>query len=85
MLELKQGDGGKLTGAYIGSYGTFPVTGTIKNGRIQFSFAMHPNGETAEMVFTGEVSADGQSMKGTANMAQLGEAEWSARRDREKK
>jgi hypothetical protein len=32
------------------------------------------------MTFAGEVSADAQSMKGTATLGEMGEATWSAKK-----
>lgn len=78
-LELKQ-DGAKITGTYSGRYGTFPLEGSLKDRAIQFSFTMGAEGQTVTMSFAGEVSADAQSMKGTATLGEMGEATWSAKR-----
>jgi hypothetical protein len=78
-LELKQ-DGAKLTGTYSGRYGTFPLEGSLKDRAIQFSFTMGAEGQTVTMTFAGEVSADAQSMKGTATLGEMGEATWSAKK-----
>jgi hypothetical protein len=78
-LELKQ-DGAKITGTYAGRYGTFPLEGSLKDRAIQFSFTMGAEGQTVTMSFAGEVSADAQSMKGTASLGDMGEATWSAKR-----
>jgi hypothetical protein len=82
-LELKQ-DTEKLTGTYTGRYGSFAVTGTIKARAIEFWFEMGTDDQKATMSFAGEVAADGQTMKGTASMGeQLGEASWSAKRNKD--
>ena len=78
-LELKQ-DGEKITGTYTGRYGTFELTGSLKDHVIAFSFTMNAEGQSATLSFEGEVSADAQSMKGTASLADMGEATWSAKR-----
>jgi hypothetical protein len=78
-LELKQ-DGGKVTGSYTGRYGTFPLEGTLKDRTIQFTFQMGAEGQTVTMSFSGEVAADGQSMKGTASLGDMGDASWTAKR-----
>jgi hypothetical protein len=78
-LELKQ-DGGKITGTYTGRYGTFPLEGSLKDHAIAFSFTMDAEGQSVTMSFQGEVSADAQSMKGTATLGEMGDATWSARR-----
>jgi hypothetical protein len=80
-LVLKQ-DAEKITGSYTGRYGTFALEGTIKERTIVFSFAMAAEGESVVMTFTGEVAADAQTMKGTAILGEMGEATWSAKRDK---
>ena len=78
-LDLKQ-DGAKITGTYTGRYGTFELQGSLKDHVIVFSFTMSAEGQSVTMSFEGEVSADAQSMKGTASLADMGEATWSAKR-----
>jgi hypothetical protein len=78
-LELKQ-DGTKITGSYTGRYGTFPLEGTLKDRAIQFAFQMGAEGQTVTMTFSGEVAADGQSMKGTASLGDMGDASWTAKK-----
>ena len=78
-LDLKQ-DGAKITGTYTGRYGTFDLEGSVKDHTIVFSFTMNAEGQPVTMSFEGEVSADAQSMKGTASLGEMGDATWSARR-----
>lgn len=80
-LELKQ-DGEKITGTYTGRYGAFPVTGALKAREIQFGFTMSADGTDVRMTFKGEVAADAQTMKGQAALGELGEAAWSAKREK---
>ena len=80
-LDLKQ-DGTKLTGSYTGRYGTFPLEGTLKERAIQFSFQMGAEGETFTMSFAGDVAADGQTMKGTASLGEMGDATWTAKKEK---
>ncbi len=80
-LVLKQ-DGEKITGSYTGRYGTFPLEGSLKERTIVFTFSMTAEGETVQMTFTGEVAADGQTMKGKASLGEMGEASWSAKKDK---
>ena len=83
-LELKQ-DGEKLTGTYTSQrYGPSPLTGTIKERALQFSFKMNAEGTEVQMAFSGEVSADGQTIKGKATIAEMGDAVWSAKKNPEK-
>lgn len=76
-LDLKQ-DGEKITGTYTGRYGTFALEGTIKGRAIEFAVTMSAEGQAVTINFTGEVAEDGRSMRGTAVLDQLGEATWSA-------
>ena len=78
-LEIVQ-DGQKISGSYQGRYGKFPITGTLKEKALLFTFTMTAEGQEVVMSFSGEVAADAQSMKGTAEMPGLGEATWSAKR-----
>jgi hypothetical protein len=78
-ITLKQ-DGDKLSGTYSGRYGTFALTGKVKGRAFEFSFLMseqHP----VSMCFQGEVSADGASLEGTAVLAEMGDATWTAKKD----
>ncbi len=80
-LELKQ-DGEKISGTYTGRYGTFPLKGTLSGTAVVFSFTMTAEGESVDMSFTGEVAADAQTMKGNASLGGMGEATWSAKKDK---
>lgn len=80
-LELKQ-DGAKITGTYTGRYGTFPLEGDLKERTIEFWFTMSAEGQAVSMSFTGEVAADGQTMKGQATLGELGDATWSAKKEK---
>ncbi|MEO8483620.1 MAG: hypothetical protein ABI634_15505 [Acidobacteriota bacterium] len=78
-ITLKQ-EGEKLTGTYSGRYGTFTLAGKVRGRLFEFSFAMnepHP----VSMCFQGEISADGASLEGTAVLAELGDATWTAKKD----
>ena len=78
-LDLKQ-DGEKLTGVYEGRYGKFPLNGTVKARKIEFVFKMNAEGTEVVMTYSGEVGADFLSMKGVAQLDQMGEATWTAKR-----
>ena len=78
-LEFKQ-DGEKLTGTYTGRYGAFPFTGTIKERALQFAFKMSAEGMDVDVAFSGEVAADGQTMKGRGELGGIGEVNWTAKR-----
>ncbi len=80
-LDLKQ-DGEKITGTYSGRYGTFPLEGSLKERAIRFSVTMTAEGQSVEVSFTGELAQDGQTMKGTAVLGELGDATWNAKREK---
>ncbi len=79
-LVLKQ-DGETIGGTYTGRYGSYELHGTLKGRAIAFSFVMGSEGQSFTMSFSGEVAADGQTMKGTADLGEMGEASWSAKKD----
>ena len=81
VLDLKQ-DGEKISGTYTGRYGTFDLEGKIKEQAIEFWFTMTAEGQSVSMSFTGEVAADGQTMKGQATLGELGDATWSAKKEK---
>ncbi len=83
-LDLKQ-DRQQISGTYTGRYGTFALQGSLKERTIEFSFNMTAEGETVAMAFAGDVAEDGQTMKGTAVLGELGEATWSAKKEKEAK
>jgi hypothetical protein len=80
-LDVTQ-DGERISGVYASRYGDYPVTGTVRGRSIAFSFTMRPGDDPATISFTGEVSADGQTMNGRAHLDEMGEATWTAERSR---
>ena len=82
-LELKQ-DGEKITGSYTGRYGSFPLEGKVKGNAIEFAFKMTAEGMEVQMAYKGEVASDGQSMKGQAMLSEMGEASWTAKKEKDK-
>jgi len=76
-LVLKQA-GEVVTGTYTGRYGEYPLKGTLKGNKLEFGFTMSAEGTEVELSFAGDVAADGQSIKGSAAIAMLGDATWSA-------
>ena len=81
-LEFKQ-DGEKLTGTYMSArYGATPLQGTIKDRAIEFTFKLNADGTEVAMAFKGDVAADGQTMKGRATIAEMGDATWTAKKEK---
>jgi len=74
---IKQ-DGEKLTGTYKGRFGESPLQGTIKENAFKFTTDITtPNGAIA-VEYSGTI--DGDTMKGTASFASLGEAPFTGKR-----
>lgn len=77
-IEIKQ-NGQTITGTYRGRYGDFPIVGSLDGRGIAFSFTMKGG---RRISFTGEVAANGQTMRGEAEMAEMGDATWAATREK---
>ena len=57
-MELKQ-DGDKITGQYHSQqYGQFPLTGTLKDGKIELTFVMAVEGNNINVRYSGTVDKD---------------------------
>jgi len=79
-LEFVQ-DGEKITGAYESArYGKTPLKGTLKGRTLEFLFTLSAEGTDVPMAYSGEVAADFESIKGTAELTGLGSATWTATR-----
>ena len=69
-------DGEVLTGTYDGSYGTQPITGTVTDTDIEFSFVIR---EETRVTYRGTI--DGRTMEGTCDYAEVsGDGTWTAER-----
>ena len=77
VFTFKQ-DGEKLTGNYKGALGEAEIMGTLKGNDIAFSFKVNFQGQDAMITYTGKV--EGNSMKGKAKLGDLGEADWTAKK-----
>ena len=80
-LEFRQ-EGEKITGSYTGRYGVSPLEGTLKGLALQFTVKMEAEGQVVLLGFSGEVAADGQTMKGKAVLGDLGEGPWTAKKEK---
>ena len=72
-------DGEKLTGQYKGLFGEAPLTGTVKDNKVDFVIKVEAQGQQMTITYTGTVEKDG-SMKGTAELGEFGSAKWTAKR-----
>jgi len=72
-------EGEKLTGNYKGQFGEAPVTGTVKGNEIKFTIKISAQGQELTITYSGKIESK-DSMKGTAVLGELGEANWTAKR-----
>jgi hypothetical protein len=72
--------GDMLMGTFAGCFGFFAVAGVLMGRAVQFSFVINAVGLDSDLGFSGEVAADGATMKGDAFLEGMGEATWSAKR-----
>ena len=73
---LKQ-DGEKLTGEYQSAqYGSFPLEGTIKDGKILFGFTMNIEGNSIATSFSGTAEKD--SLKGNVSYGDFAQGTFTA-------
>ena len=66
-FELKEGEGGALSGTYTGVIGTAQVTGTVSGADVEFSF----DSQVGKVTYKGKF-ADGK-LTGTCNYGAVGE------------
>lgn len=68
-MTLEQ-EGDKITGQYHSQqYGQFPLTGTMKDGKVDLTFVMTVEGNNLNVSYSGTVDKDG--MKGTVKYGDL--------------
>jgi hypothetical protein len=75
-IVLKQ-DGEKLTGEYQSAkYGTFPLEGTLKDGKIDFGFTMNIEGNSIATTFSGTAEKD--ALKGNVSYGDFAQGTFTA-------
>jgi hypothetical protein len=72
-------EGEKLTGQYKGAFGEAPVAGTVKENKIEFTLKVDAQGQALTIKYAGTIEKDG-TMKGTAELGELGSATWTAKK-----
>jgi len=77
-FNFKQ-EGEKLTGQYKGAFGEAPVTGTVKDNKIEFTLKVEVQGQAMTLTYTGTIEKDG-TMKGTVAMGDVGSGTWTGKR-----
>lgn len=81
VLVFKQ-DAGKLTGTYTGRYGEYRLAGKLDGRAVEFVVTINAEGTETVMSFAGELSENGDLLKGGADLGGMGEATWLAKRDK---
>ena len=77
-FNFKQ-EGEKLTGQYKGAFVEAPLTGTVKDNKIEFTLKVEAQGQTLTLTYTGTIEKDG-TMKGTVAVGDLGSGTWTGKR-----
>ena len=72
-------DGEQLGGQYKGTFGEAPLTGTVKGNQIDFTIKLSAQGQQFTIKYSGTIEKDG-SMKGTADLGEVGSGTWTAKR-----
>jgi len=71
-------EGEKLSGQYKGLFGEAPVTGTVKDNKIEFSIKVDAQGQPMTLTYSGTIEKDG-TMKGTVSVGD-GSGTWTGKR-----
>jgi len=71
-------EGGKITGTFGSQMGEAPITGTVEGHTFKLTMTAQTPQGSMDVALTGEV--DGDSIKGKAEIAGMGQMEWSAKR-----
>jgi hypothetical protein len=80
-VVLKQ-DGEKLSGEYVSAqYGKFPITGTVKEADVSFSFAMNVEGKGLNVTYTGKTDKDG-AIKGSVAYGDMMSGTFTAKKNK---
>jgi hypothetical protein len=77
-FNFKQ-EGEKLTGQYKGAFGEAPLTGTVKDNKIEFSLKVEAQGQALTLTYAGTIEKDG-TMKGTVSLGEVGSGTWTGKR-----
>jgi hypothetical protein len=71
-------EGGKVSGTFGSQMGEAPISGTVEGRTFKLTLTAQTPQGAMEVALTGEV--DGDSIKGKAEIAGMGQMEWSAKR-----
>jgi hypothetical protein len=71
-------DGETLTGSHVSEMGESPLKGTVKGVDITYTLSLDAGGQQITITHKGKV--DGDTIKGTADLGQMGSMNWTAKR-----
>ena len=71
-------EGGKISGTFGSQMGEAPITGTVDGHTFKLTMTAQTPQGSMDVALTGEV--DGDAIKGKAEIAGMGQMEWSAKR-----
>jgi hypothetical protein len=77
-VVLKQ-EGEKLTGTYKGRFGESPLEGVVKGKEIKFTVKVNAQGQEILVEYAGVV--EGDTMKGKVKLGDMGEADFSGKKE----
>jgi hypothetical protein len=72
-------EGEKLSGQYKGAFGEAPLTGTVKENKIEFTLKVEAQGQALSLTYTGTIEKDG-TMKGTVKLGEAASGTWTGKR-----
>jgi hypothetical protein len=72
-------DGEKLSGQYKGAFGEAPISGTVKDNKIEFAVKIEAQGQQLNLTYKGTVESDG-TLKGTVDLGDVGSGTWTGKR-----
>jgi hypothetical protein len=72
-------EGEKLSGQYKGAFGEAPLSGTVKENKVEFAIKVQAQGQDVTINYNGTVEKDG-TMKGTASLGDVSGITWTAKR-----
>ena len=73
-------EGGKISGTFGSQMGEAPITGTVDGHTFKLTMTAQTPQGSMDVALTGEV--DGDAIKGKAEIAGMGQMEWSAKRSK---
>jgi hypothetical protein len=71
-------NGETISGTYEGQLGQAPVKGTVKGNAVEMTYVVSGGGQELEVKYAGTI--EGDTMKGTVSLGQLGEGTFTGKK-----